>query len=175
MTPSTGIRVIFNYFENWDVIIKSNFITWLYTFLTVNCAILQWRSDNIERRGVLNYSVPFYVYDSLPRGISISDNTASSTTRKIVSYHSEMASPRTMFTSLSLFFLFLLSLSLWLTCRCRRLDTPDPYTCKRIPDINLPTSVPHSAPENASRDGYRYIGTILPAILGTPFCVTPVW
>lgn len=78
---------------------------------------------------------------------SISDNTAFSTTRKIVSYHREMASPCTARSPL---FLFLLSLSLCLTCHCGP-ATPDPYTCKRIPDINLPTSAPHSVAGNASR------------------------
>ena len=42
----------------------------------------------------------------------------------------------------------------------------DARACKRIPDINLPTSVLHSAAKNV---GASVRSTILPAIHATPF------
>lgn len=98
---------------------------------------------------VLNYFIRLYMF-MIPflMAYSISDNTIFSTARKIVSYHREMAPPCAAFTSLSL---FLPSSSFSLPYLPLQAATPDPYTCKRIPDINLPTSAPHSVARNASR------------------------
>lgn len=98
-------------------------------------------------RKVLNYFIWFYMF-TIPflMAYSISDNTIFSTARKIVLHHREMASPCTA-SSL----LFLPSSSFSLSYLPLQAATPDLYTCKRIPDINLPASAPHSAAENASR------------------------
>jgi len=99
-------------------------------------------------RKVLNYSVRFYMF-TIPflMAYSISDNTTFSATRKIVSYHCEMALPCIASSFLSLFSPF--SVFLCLTCRQPHQIHVGIY--KRIPDINFSTSAPHSVAENASR------------------------
>jgi len=78
---------------------------------------------------------------------SISDNTTSSTTRKIVSYHRKMASPCIAFR---FSFSLLSSSSFSVPYLPLQAATPDLYTCKRI-HINLLTSALHSVAQNTSR------------------------
>jgi len=101
-------------------------------------------------RKVLNYSVRFYMFMILfLMAYSISDNTFS-VTKKIVSYHCEMALPCIASPFLSLFSLSLFHLSLsYLPLQAATPDHIGIY--KRIPDINFLTSAPHSVAENASR------------------------
>lgn len=83
------------------IIIKLNFVTQLFGNAP-RCFSIAQRRRMVRR--VLNYSVRFYMF-TIPflMAYSISDNTTFSATRKIVSYHREMASPCAAFASLSLF------------------------------------------------------------------------